>query len=124
MRVPLVTRQAAMGVAVFGEGEGGEGGGAGYAGVRVAAPGSGGCCGKLPVPWSGGGLLLCLAFLVWANAYVMPRHTKKRPKKSSPPAEVPPAPEVPVAPPEVAEVPPEVPPEHPSMVCPVGRQLG
>ena len=38
---------------------------------------------------------------------------KKRPKKSSPPAEVPPAPEVPVAPPEVAEVPPEVPPEHP-----------
>lgn len=43
VRVPLVTRQAAMGVAVFGEGEGGEGGGAGYAGVRVAAPGSGGC---------------------------------------------------------------------------------
>ena len=29
------------------------------------------------------------------------------------PAEVPPAPEVPVAPPEVAEVPPELPPEHP-----------
>ena len=43
VRVPLVTRQAAMGVAVFGEGEGGEGGGAGYAGVRVAAPGNGGC---------------------------------------------------------------------------------
>ena len=44
VRVPLVTRQAAMGVAaVFGEGEVGEGGGAGYAGVRVAAPGSGGC---------------------------------------------------------------------------------
>ena len=43
VRVPLVTRQAAMGVAVFGEGEGGESGGAGYAGVRVAAPGHGGC---------------------------------------------------------------------------------
>ena len=43
VRVPLVTRQAAMGVAVFGEGEGGESGGAGYAGVRVAAPGNGGC---------------------------------------------------------------------------------
>ena len=37
VRVPLVTRQAAMGVAVFGEGEGSEGGGAGYTGVRVAA---------------------------------------------------------------------------------------
>ena len=37
--VPFVTRQASMGVAVFGEGEGGEGGGSGYAGVRVAAPG-------------------------------------------------------------------------------------
>ena len=31
-----------MGVAVFGEGEGGESGGAGYAGVRVAAPGTDG----------------------------------------------------------------------------------
>ena len=39
MRVPLITRQAAMSVQVFGEGEGGESGGAGYAGVRVAAPG-------------------------------------------------------------------------------------
>ena len=38
------TRQAAMDVDVFGEGEGGgESGGAGYAGVRVAAPGNGGC---------------------------------------------------------------------------------
>ena len=45
VRVPLVvTRQAAMGVDVFGEeGAGGESGGAGYAGVRVAAPGNGGC---------------------------------------------------------------------------------
>ena len=43
MRVPLVTRQAAMGVAGFGEGEGGEDVGAGYAGVRVAAPENGGC---------------------------------------------------------------------------------
>ena len=43
VRVPLVTRKTAMGVALFGEGEGGEGGGAGYAGVRVAAPGNGGC---------------------------------------------------------------------------------
>jgi hypothetical protein len=42
-RVSLVTRQDAMGVAVFGEGEGGEGGGVGYADVRVAAPGLGGC---------------------------------------------------------------------------------
>ena len=32
----LVARQAAMGVGVFGEGEGGECRGAGYAGVRVA----------------------------------------------------------------------------------------
>ena len=44
VRVPFVTRQAAIGVAVFGEGEeGGEGGGAGYADVRVAAPVNGGC---------------------------------------------------------------------------------
>ena len=43
VRVPLVTCQASINVAVFGEGEGGEGGGAGYAGVRVAAPGNGGC---------------------------------------------------------------------------------
>ena len=42
VRVPLVTRQAAMGLAVFGEGEGGEGGGARYAGVRVAAAGKSG----------------------------------------------------------------------------------
>ena len=42
--------------------------------------------------------------------YVSCRVTKKTTKKSSPTAEVPPAPEVPVAPPEVAEVPPEVPP--------------
>ena len=42
-RVSLVTCQDAMGVAVFGEGEGGEGGGVGYADVRVAAPGLGGC---------------------------------------------------------------------------------
>ena len=31
LRVPLIGRQAAMGVEVFGEGEGGESGGAGYA---------------------------------------------------------------------------------------------
>ena len=47
---------------------------------------------------------------------------KKRPKKTSPPAEVPPAPEVPVAPPEVAEVPPEVPPQHPRLKAPARGQ--
>ena len=39
----LVTRKAAMAVDVFGAGEGGDSGGAGYAGVRVAAPENGGC---------------------------------------------------------------------------------